>query len=628
MADAQVLTGKMIGMYHLDTEIDSNVVSGVYSGKQNVPVERSVAIKCWHALHLSPKMQHQFLQEARLLKMLKHPHLLPILDVGIFEDMPYLVTEYAASGSLRERIEQWDSRPVSKQEALIILSQVGQALQYIHQLHLTHGNLTPENILFTTQGEELLADMAIRTLQDASSSTHPHHLRKAHYMAPEQFQGQTSPASDQYALGCIAYELFTGRVPFTASDFSTLERKHVEESPLAPTLLNMLLPLHLEEAVLKALSKQQADRHASVKDFLAALGRVSLFQAPPFPIPAAAHPIPPNFSTSPSPARPAGFVSAFKEIKQLQGEEARLPNIRGDVQQTDLAEASASSGNSEAKVKPGIGSSTGVPADRAMEQIDPAKQETAVLPVHEALLTQDRSHEWRSSPVAVPVKTQMLAETSIPVRDEKAQHPLLYRSMGGRHTGHQDSRVIWFAIMITAIVIVTAISGLFFWAFLPAHSPRTATRVTTQGSSENPSTEPATAPSPLPSATLSRTPSPALSPSPQPSPNPSSTPTVSPTPIPELTVTPGGFNARTDCTIRGHLYTCIAILALSQNAPGGLTWTASSNGLRQVSFSPSSGTLSPGQQQQVQIDVRSDCPVTGSLLFSGGGSRVTMTWSC
>ncbi|HEX9133165.1 MAG TPA: hypothetical protein VF844_12800 [Ktedonobacteraceae bacterium] len=136
--------------------------------------------------------------------------------------------------------------------------------------------------------------------------------------------------------------------------------------------------------------------------------------------------------------------------------------------------------------------------------------------------------------------------------------------------------------------------------------------------------ESSSVPSPLPSATPSRTPSPTSSPSPQPS------ATLSPalTPIPGLTVSPGGFNAQTDCPLRGHLYICTAILALSQHAPGELMWSASSSGLRQVSFSPSSGMLSAGQQQRVQIDVRSDCPATGSLLFSAGGSTVRMTWSC
>src|SRR6266566_6109302 len=219
MTGARAFNGRKIGGYRVGAEISNTSSSCVYRGEQNTPPERRVAIKLWHALHLSPYNQHQFLREVRLLKMLKHPHLLPILDSGIYDDLPYLVTAYAARGTLWDRIEEQSPRPVPLQEALTILSQVGQALQYVHQLHLTHGNLTPENMLFTVHGEALLAELTIQTLLEASSSAYPHHVRKACYMAPEQFQGVVSAASDQYALGCIAYELFTGRVPFTASDF-------------------------------------------------------------------------------------------------------------------------------------------------------------------------------------------------------------------------------------------------------------------------------------------------------------------------------------------------------------------------------------------------------------------------
>jgi serine/threonine protein kinase len=606
MAGTPAFIGKMIRGYRVGAEISNTSLSCVYRGEQNIPSERIVAIKLWHALHLSPQKQHQFLQEVRLLKMLKHPHLLPILDTGIYDDMPYLVTAYAARGSLRDRIEEQSPRPVPLQDALTILSQVGQALQYVHQLHLTHGNLTPENMLFTAQGEALLADLTIRTLLEASSSAYPHHVRKACYMAPEQFQGVVSAASDQYTLGCIAYELFTGRVPFTASDFSELERKHAEEGPLVPTLLNMLLPLRMEEAILKALSKQQADRYASVKDFLTAFGPASLFQAPPLPIPVTARPAPPILSSSPPFAQLAGPEGTFWEIRQQQGDEA------------GPAETSEPPGKGEEDMFSRAASSAGVSKDRVMEQVDLAEREMAISPVLQGLPPQQSSREQASLPVTVAVNAQAVVGKAVPIGDGEVHPSLTHRRMGSHRGEHQGSRGLWLTII--AIIIVTTSIALFSFAVLPARSPRTTAQVTPQA----PSAEPSSVPSPLPSATSSRTPSPTPSPSPQ----PSATLSPAPTPIPELTVSPGGFNAQTDCPMRGHLYICTAILALSQNAPGGLMWSASSSGLPQVSFSPSSGALDPGQQQQVMIAVRSDCPATGSLLFSGGGSTVTMTWSC
>jgi len=610
MAGARAFIGKMIGGYHVGAEIGTTSLSCVYWGEQDTPTERIVAIKLWHALHLSPHKQHQFLQEVRLLKMLKHPHLLPILDSGIDEDMPYLVTAYAARGSLRDRIEEQPPHPVPLQETLTILSQVGQALQYVHQLHLTHANLTPENMLFSAQGEALLADLTVRTLLEDSSSVYPHHVRKACYMAPEQFQGVVSAASDQYALGCLAYELLTGRVPFTASDISALGRKYAEESPLAPTLLNMLLPLPMEEAILKALSKQQADRHASVKDFLAALGPASLFQARPLPLPVTARPAPPIHSSSPPFAQRAGPGGPFWEIGQQQGEEA------------GPAQTSEPPGKGEEDVFSRAASSADVPEDGVMEQVDLAERATAISPVLQGLPPQYSSREQPPLPITVPVKAQAAVGKAVPIGDGEAYPSLIHRRMGSHLGEHQGSRVLWLSIV--AMLIVTTIIALFSFVPLPGHSPRTAVQVTPQAPSAIPSAEPSSVPSPLPSATPSRTPSP----TPSPSPRPSATLSPAPTPLAGLTVSPGGFSAPTDCPMRGHLYICTAILALSQNAPGGLMWSAASSGLRQVSFSPSSGTLSPGQQQQVQIAVRSDCPATGSLLFSAGGSTVTMTWNC
>src|SRR6266700_8386270 len=147
MIGARAFIGKLIGSYRIVAVMSSSPFHHVYRGEQPFPPGHPVAIKLWHTLHLSPHKQLHFLQEARLLKMLKHPHLLPILEMGIDEDMPYLITAYAPTGSLRDRIQrQSSSHPVPFQELLTLLSQVGQVLQYIHHYNITHGNLKPENI--------------------------------------------------------------------------------------------------------------------------------------------------------------------------------------------------------------------------------------------------------------------------------------------------------------------------------------------------------------------------------------------------------------------------------------------------------------------------------------------------
>ncbi len=101
------------------------------------------------------------------------------------------------------------------EEAVIILSQVGQALQYAHQQNIIHRDLKPENILFNTRGEAVLADFGIAAVLASARTRQVGFGGTPAYMAPEQFEGIISTKSDEYALGCIAYELLTGRKPFT-----------------------------------------------------------------------------------------------------------------------------------------------------------------------------------------------------------------------------------------------------------------------------------------------------------------------------------------------------------------------------------------------------------------------------
>jgi serine/threonine protein kinase len=263
--------GMSLGNYRITAEIGSGGFGNVYQGQHTILTERSVAIKQLHGHLASPKEREQFLEEARLLERLKHPHILHIFDVGIHDGFPYLVAEYAPNGSLRDRLNTSTSNPLSIEEALAILSQVGQALHYAHQHNVIHRDLKPANILFDANGEALLADFGIATTLSTTSITHAAIIGTPPYMAPEQFQGSVSKESDQYSLGCIAYELFTGRVPFTASDFFAMGFEHMTKAPIPPTQLNPYLPVHIERAILKALAKQRGDRHANIKAFIDAL---------------------------------------------------------------------------------------------------------------------------------------------------------------------------------------------------------------------------------------------------------------------------------------------------------------------------------------------------------------------
>lgn len=272
MAREDNYIGRQIGNYRIVEELASGSFGRVYKGVHIYLTKRVVAIKVLHRTYLgSQKERDNFLQEAQLLEMLKHPHILPIHDVGIDDGIPYFVVEYAPNGSLRDRLQEHHPHPLPVDEALIILTQVGQGLSHAHQQNIIHRDLKPENILFNARGDALLADFGIAVVLSTPRTSPVNIIGTPLYMAPEQFNGMVSKRSDQYALACIAYEMVTGRNPFAASSAVSMALKHMTETPPAPTRFNTYLPIPVEQAILKALSKERADRYADVAAFIAAL---------------------------------------------------------------------------------------------------------------------------------------------------------------------------------------------------------------------------------------------------------------------------------------------------------------------------------------------------------------------
>jgi serine/threonine protein kinase/lipoprotein NlpI len=264
--------GKQIGNYRIIEELASGSFGRVYKGVHIFLSKRVVAIKLLHRMYLtSEKERESFLQEAQFLEILKHPRILPIYDVGIDDGNPYFVAEYAPNGSLRDLLQQHYPHPLPVDQVLKILSQVGEALYHAHQQNIIHRDLKPENILFDAKGEALLADFGIAVILETARTSPVNVLGSPLYMAPEQFDGMLSKRSDQYALACIAYEMVTGRNPFLAPSAVAMALKHKSEQPVAPTRFNTYLPVPVEQAILKAMSKERSGRYPDVPAFIDAL---------------------------------------------------------------------------------------------------------------------------------------------------------------------------------------------------------------------------------------------------------------------------------------------------------------------------------------------------------------------
>jgi len=269
-------SGKQIGgNYRIVAELGRGGFGDVYLAQHIFFANRpQVAIKLLRASLFSPKERERFIQEAQLLNMLTHVHILPILDAGMQEDLPYIVMEYAPGGSLQDRLDKNPGQPFPIDAAITLLTQIGEALHYAHQQNIVHRDLKPDNILFNAKGEAVLADFGIAAiLSSGQTRREAGNAGTPAYMAPELFRGIVSVKSDQYALGCIAYELVTGRKPFEVDGvpYIAVQNQHTNVEPTAPTEHNPRIPSHINKAILTAMAKDRANRHADVRVFLNAL---------------------------------------------------------------------------------------------------------------------------------------------------------------------------------------------------------------------------------------------------------------------------------------------------------------------------------------------------------------------
>jgi serine/threonine protein kinase len=144
--------GAEIGNYRLTKEIDAGGSGTVYLAEHTILTERLAAIKLLHAHLTASEDRAHFLQEAQILERLKHAHILPIYDVGFYQNTPYIITEYAPGGSLRDRLNLHPGQPLPLEEVLSLLTQIAHALHYAHEQEIVHRDLKPENILFNAKG--------------------------------------------------------------------------------------------------------------------------------------------------------------------------------------------------------------------------------------------------------------------------------------------------------------------------------------------------------------------------------------------------------------------------------------------------------------------------------------------
>jgi serine/threonine protein kinase len=272
----------MLGRYQLLQRIGRGGMGEVWLG--NDPrLRRQVAIKT-----LPPQNQNdrefasRFEREAQAAATLNHPHILPVHDYGE-EHLPngniinYIVMPYVGNGSLADYLEKLADQHIGvpEQDAINYLMQMAEAIDYAHEQGIIHRDIKPANMLMRSRDWLMLTDFGIARIVDDPRKQTQTNLGAGtpEYMAPEQAQGRAVAASDTYSLAVIAYQFFTGHLPFQADTSYATIVQHITMPPPAPRSYNPHLSPTFENILLRGLAKNPAERFPSASAFVAELQR-------------------------------------------------------------------------------------------------------------------------------------------------------------------------------------------------------------------------------------------------------------------------------------------------------------------------------------------------------------------
>jgi len=261
---------RRLGRYELVDELGRGGAAIVYLARDTA-TDRAVAVKV-----LAPQLPRQgdvltrFQREIKLAVQLEHPHIVPIFDVGVEDDQPYIVLRLLTGGSLADRIQYG---PVAVNTTLDILQQVASALDAAHARKIIHRDVKPANILFDTAGAAYLGDFGIARALDATTTPmNSWAVGTPAFMSPEQLRGQPIDArTDEYALGIVAFTMLTGSLPYEGTTAHIITQQLLEPLPNI-RLLNPVLPASIQGVLERATAKEPADRYASAGEFVKVLG--------------------------------------------------------------------------------------------------------------------------------------------------------------------------------------------------------------------------------------------------------------------------------------------------------------------------------------------------------------------
>ncbi len=267
------LTAALVDRYRIDRELGRGGMATVYLA-EDLKHHRKVAVKVLRPELAASIGVDRFVREIEIAAKLTHPHILTLIDSGEVDGFLYYVMPFVEGESLRERLAHEQRLSVS--DAVRIAEQVAAALSYAHERGVVHRDIKPENIL-CTGNQAVVADFGIARAVEVAGGERLTGTGIAigtpAYMSPEQAVGDANVdgRADVYALGCVVYEMVSGRAPFEATTPQALLAKHAVDTAPSLRSVDPDIPLFLERAVSQALAKEPAQRFTTPNDFAATL---------------------------------------------------------------------------------------------------------------------------------------------------------------------------------------------------------------------------------------------------------------------------------------------------------------------------------------------------------------------
>jgi len=270
--------GTKLGRYEIRSLLGAGGMGEVYLAIDQ-ELDRTVALKILSKELASDRQRLQrFIQEAKAVSALNHPHILTIFEIGQADRLRFIATEFIDGETLRQRLR---NSPLKLTDVLEIAIQAASALQAAHATGIVHRDIKPENIMIRRDGYLKLLDFGLAKLKELrGSSTEAEAptralvktdagtvMGTAFYMSPEQAKGMAVDArSDVWSLGVVIYEMVTGLLPFAGDTSNETISLILQKEPAPLARFSHEVPAELERIVSKTLTKNREERYQTIKD--------------------------------------------------------------------------------------------------------------------------------------------------------------------------------------------------------------------------------------------------------------------------------------------------------------------------------------------------------------------------